>query len=375
MASTCFHCKKSFGINTDNISRGYTKECSHPDGSWASEVFCSYPCFYKNEELYGHKTGSTIGRDGDVFHGSGGNETAKSAARWLEKAAGIKSGPTMGQAAERMLDEAGLGAVSGAAKLAGKAMAKEAAREAAEEAQREAIRKQKEAEKEAVKKHLKTLDFGKDPAAVADALNGSFEVLSYYSYDLDFPFGPKGPGGGVAEGQEYKKDIWKMAEKHIEEGIKKLEKLGGDPGDFSACLQAEQDRIDPKKVKERLLVEKEAEKQMRVEEKAQRKEEMAQAREDVKERFNAVKGLFGGSKNEEIQISAEEKEAEKQARAEEQVQKHEENKEKFNAFKEKAGGLLGGLKSGETADEAADKLKDGIGGLTGKLGGLFGKKK
>jgi hypothetical protein len=261
---------------------------------------------------------------------------------------------------EREANDSGLGLAVGAAKLIGGAMAKEAAKEKAAEAQRAAERQfqqaQEDLEKDAVLASIKSIDFGKDSVSIISGITALLDIIASYRYELSFPMGPKGPCMGAVE--EYKKDLWKQAEKKAEKGIELLRKKGTpkEADDFAAKLQVERDNVDPKIVKERLIAEKEAEKQAKIDEKAEK---------------------------------AAENEAAQEAKAEERAEKAAERAEKTAEFKEKAGATFEEIKKdgiggfftkrvdglmGSATDKTeglADKLKGGFGGL----GGLFGKKK
>ena len=101
MATNCFYCGSSGGAFDNGKLGGLHYQCTHPDGSRSSEAFCSHECLDKNEARYANKGGSS---------GGGGSSSAG--------IFGSGGGPTMGQAGEKMLNDAGLGLAVGGAKLA-----------------------------------------------------------------------------------------------------------------------------------------------------------------------------------------------------------------------------------------------------------------
>jgi hypothetical protein len=243
---------------------------------------------------------------------------------------------------ERLANDSGAGLAVGAAKFIGGAIAKEAAKEKAEDARKEAERQfqqaQEDAEKEAVSAAIKSIDLGKDAVSIAGGITALLEIIAAYRYELDFPYGPKGPCLGTTE--SYKKDLWKQAAKKAEKGIEQLRKQGAatEADNFLTQLQAEQDNVDPKIVKERLLAEKAEAKQAKAEERAEKAAERAEKTAEFKEK--------AGATMDEIK------------------------KDGIGGFLGKKLESLGGSASGK-ADELTDKFKQGIGGL----GGFFGKKK
>jgi len=353
--------KEGVPRNPPPIIRGFCPTCGIKYATKSDKTidgtsinFCSLNCILVYERMYSkdYYGGQGGGGSGGAYAGGAGG--IKGAGQWLEKAAtGTSGGPSMGAAAEHQLNQAGLGLAVSAGKLVGKAVgnavgnaiAEEKAREKEEDARRQAKMEAEEAEKENIFGMLKTLEFkkGDDATAIANSLDSAFSILETYTYELEFPMGLKGPCTGPIYEDHYKKDIWKRAEKHIEKQIAVLQKLGdsAQATAFTAQLQEGRDKVDPKKVKERLLAEKESGKQAKAEEKAQKQEEKIQEQE---------------KKHEEIAL------------------KKDENKEKLNDLKEKTGGFFGGLKSGEVTNNATGKFKDGFGGLGDKLGGLFKKK-